>query len=122
MQCIQSTYTLYYLFQAHSSTSTTSQSVLGLAVLLLCGLLCLLLILPELPGKELLEFLILEFLVGLDEFRLVPDRRVSNKCRASREQSDREVECSDEGVAGSVAMFSNRKWFRMRLVYSLCFE
>ena len=47
----------------------------------------------------------MEFLVGLDEFRLVPDRRVSDKCRASREQSDREVECSDEGVAGSVAIF-----------------
>ena len=88
------------------SVCTSCPLSLRLSLLLSLSLLRLLLVLTERLADELLELGVLQLLLRLDQLRLVPHWRMGDECRASGEESDGEVECSDEGVCWRVAMWN----------------
>lgn len=72
--------------------------------LTICLLLfVLLLVFSQLLGEQLLELLILKLLFCLHKLGLVPDWRVRHERGSGCEQSDGEVECSDECAGRCVA-------------------
>lgn len=85
---------------------------LGLCLALLLGLrlLCLLLVLTERLGQELLELGVLQLLLRLNQLGLVPHRWVGDERGTGREKRSCEVEGSDEGICWRVTVFDNNQY------------
>ena len=72
-----------------------------LLTLTLLGFLFLL-VLSQASRNQSLQFLVLKFLLSLDEIRLVPHWGLGNQQRSTGQEGDSEMEAGDKGIRWSV--------------------